>query len=457
MKTNNIIFYLLLLVIFSCSKNLNDEITIIDDTTLPIDRGQKIFTINIAKNFIIRDKFHVIMSDSVGNLLDSITYFPSKVDKELELYTKKDFTTTTNFSLTFIDDHKAYINNYDFFKSYNIFIYSNLNQQILGKEITLKNRIHSLTGGSIKAPIPFVKNKYILNTSGFGYSAVNSSNTLKGSFTHKFQDDLGSNKLFVKYYDPTSLDVNRIKYALIKGWDDNGYGRITELKESDFSSNGIELKYLTTNKPADTPILSIYGFENENFYEKLSGHNVYGSTLPPLWYGSNRYFYFHPNFFHETVFSLAFNNYSLFDVGLPPQTINVNDNSVTGSFTNNEISFNGLNNYEVGRATMDNYSNNIRIEFIFNGASKKITIPQIPKGIISENAENLINNKSLRFVQIAAENYSTFKNYSEYLQNVFKNSSPFYLTSPKRERVYRSYGYKKFIPIFEFPLYERFR
>ena len=91
-----------------------------------------------------------------------------------------------------------------------------------------------------------------------------------------------------------------------------------------------------------------------------------------------------------------------------------------------------------------------RMEFIFDGQNTNPTIPEVPEGLFPEAVTEMFANKYFEITQGAAENYSVFTSYQEYIQNVLVPSVPFYIASPFKERVFKSQG-PQWLPANEFP------
>lgn len=405
--------------------------------------GDKIVSIHFPDKFIYEaTKFNVLLSDTSGNVLGTSTY--SNQEKTVDFYTTEPFDDDTPFTLTFIEEYSA---------SSRFYIYPNLSRNILDGDIEFKPRGFSLE----KEGIRFSTENFefpIMNAAGNGYSMFNylSKNEFQGTYTMKFNENLGSDNIFIKYYDPNETLNEGYRWVLFDTKEE-----LSSLSISDFNSNNVNYYNFNTNRPAELPLLTMYGYENEFLMSHMSGHEIYSSQVPAFGYGGNHY-YAKPDFFEETSFSISFLNYTLFGLGIPPNTIEVPDKSVSATFSNRKIAYKGLEDFEVGRVSLDVYSLNLKIEVIFDGRSTEISLPNMPDGLISDPIKKSFNDgENLRFVQAIAENYSGFQNYDEYVQNVLKVSEPFYLNSPTRERVFFSHLATQVQLIPEFPNYQSFR
>lgn len=427
----------------SCSTdNRIEESEVIEE--IPVNLGEEIVSIEFPDNFI-RDnqKFHVILSDNEGKLIDFETHSKSK--ETLKLYMKEDFNESLQFTLTFIE-----VSVYNL-SIYNIYVYSNLTKSMLNGGISFLPKPFPLSGGSVNIETKNL-NYDILNASGYGYSMVNINNKLSGHYTSKFNTDLVFNNVFIKYYDPSDITNNRYKWNFT-----NNISEINLLEEGDFRTDKVEIRHLETNVPSELPLLELYGYENDLLFNQIAGHKIYSANIPAFGFGSNHY-YSYADIFPKTSYSLCFSNYSLFGLGVPPTNIEVPNKTISSERTEtNKITFSGIENFEVGRISLDNSTPYLNIELIFDGKTTDVIIPEIPNNLLEDNVQNIINSGQLRQVQVIAEDYESFDNYNNYINNVLKTSSPFYIKSPKRERVCKSYISNLILPVNEFPHLERFR
>lgn len=436
-------FLFLLFIVSSCS---NDAPTYSKEAPKnnpeePEPLGTKIVSIEFPSNFVGTNiKFHVILSDSIGNIMEAKTYSNSK--ETMSFYTKKEFNSDTPFSLMFISNYGDVI--------YDINYYSNLSNSALEGNILFKPNGFSIVTPIVDIDANELKDN-ILNAQGYGYSMIRINNQLHGHYTSNFNENLGSKNIFIKYYDPYNIDKGGYQWDLI-----GDISSIATLSLNDFKTDQVEHRHLTTNVPSELPLLLMYGYENKALFDQINGHQIYDTYIPAFGYGGNHYYSF-PTIFEKTSFSISFSNYSLFGLGYPPEVISVPNESVSASFLNNKLTFSGNENFEVGRIRLDNHDLNLNMELIFNGQSTDVTLPKIPDGLIPDQVKNTINGGNLRLVQAVAENYETFESYNDYINKVLKTSTPFYINSPKRERIYTSYITTQLLPIFEFPYLERFR
>ncbi|PIA78084.1 hypothetical protein BFR04_07585 [Gaetbulibacter sp. 4G1] len=429
---------LLTFIIISCD---SDKVELANEEP-KIDLGKEIISIDIPENFMREDQnLHIVLFDSYGEILD--TKPSSNLKETLTFYTKNEFSDETQFSLAFISssDHDIFGLN----------IYHNVTIKSLNGKIELKPRGYSKSTPSLKIDALDLDNSLVLNAKGHGYSMVNINNRLSGHYTDDFNENLGPNNILIKYFDPHSVLNDSYKWLLT-----DNTSTLSKLEVSSFSHEHVEYHQLSTNRPTETPLLDFLGFENETLFNKVSGHQLYGSDIPPFGFGGNHYYSF-PNIFYKTAYSISFSDYSLFNVGIPPSSIEVPNLNIDSSYLDGKLTFSGVAGYEVGRIMLDNYNNRINIRLIFDGTSNEVLMPKIPTGILPDNITSIINNGQLRLVQTIAEDYASFSNYNEYLFKVLKTSTPFYINSPKRERVYKPQGTSHILPSSEYPYYVRFR
>lgn len=428
---------LLLLTLYSCSSD-----NVVEEP--PVNLGEEIVSIEFPDKFILdNQKFHVILSDNRGKLIDVKTH--SKNKETLKLFMKENFEEGIQFTLTFIEVSEYNIS------LYNISVYSNLTKSMLKGGIFFQPKPFSLKGGSVNLETKGL-DYHVLDASGYGYSMVKINDKLSGHYTTEFNNNLDFNNIFIKYYDPSDINNNRYKWNFT-----NNISELTLLDEHDFRTDKVEIRHLETNVPSELPLLELYGYENDILFNHIAGHKIYSTNVPAFGFGSNHY-YSYANIFPKTSYTLCFSNYSLFGLGVPPTNIEVPKKVISSTFSeNNKLTFSGVEGFEVGRVRLDNSALNLNIEFIFNGETTDLIIPEIPDNLLEDNVKNAINSGQLRQVQAIAENYENFNDYDDYIDNVLKTSSPFYIKSPKRERICKSYISRLILPIYEFPHLERFR
>ena len=86
----------------------------------------------------------------------------------------------------------------------------------------------------------------------------------------------------------------------------------------------------------------------------------------------------------------------------------------------------------------------------FGKSAARMVAAEIPEGLFPEAVTEIFANKAFEVKQGAAENYSTFNSYQDYIENVLVPSVPFYISSPFRERIFKSES-AQWSPSYEFP------
>jgi len=341
---------------------------------------------------------------------------------------------------------------------YNVFCYSNLSKNRIGNEITLKPRPLTNSYASINLSTSNLDLQGNIKASGQGYSMVNINNALSGTLTTSYANNLGSSKTLIKAYNNLST-TNDYKWAFIDHLEN-----VSTLQPSDFSNNDVITNAINFNTTVYNQFLRIYGFENTDLMSVFSGHDIYDSRMTSI--SNQEYKYHYPDIFSNYFYSVLVNNYYKQGLGLPPESINAPNLYVNLSLTGNQINFQGISNYEVGKVRLRNETQagvntsinnpNITLEFIFDGTVNTVVIPKIPQGLFEGNIHEIFNNAEFLPIQAIAENYSSFNSYKDYLQNVFINSTPFYLSSSSRERVFSSSVSSHILPVWEYPYFTRF-
>jgi hypothetical protein len=391
------------------------------------------------------EKLYVMLSDADGNYVDSKIY---NDQPEILEFCGNDITPEDEYMLTFFEVFEGSI--------YNIFCYSNLSQNKIGDQIVMKPRPLTNSFAAIDLDTSNLNLTGNVKASGQGYSMVTINNFLSGTLTTEYANNLGPDNTMIKAYNNQSSS-NDYKWAFI-----NNLQSVGNLKASDFSNDNVVTNLVSTNVGFTDQFLRLYGYENTELMNVLSGHDLYDSRMKPS--QGNQYKYQYADIFEEYFYSLRVGQYYKDGLGLPPQSLSDPNFSIDFSLNGNVINFQGQPNYEVGKIRLTNdgqgssTSGNPRVvvEFIFDGSKNQVIIPKVPEGMFDSNIYELFQNADFTPIQAIAENYSSFDNYEDYLQNVFINSNPFYLSSSSRERVYKSFVSPHILPVFEYPYFTRF-
>ncbi len=423
---------------------MEDEQGNISRDSIDIAIAKKILDLNFPKDFMRKgvEKIHVVLSDNEGKFLDSRTHSSGEIEN-LEFCIFENIEEDTEFMLTFVHDFENSI--------FNFYVYSNLTKSMLGNEINLKQTSGGLSHASIKLEVPFYEDGYQMRASGPWQSINYYNGEFSGHVSTRFSNELATDKTFISYFNSDIEDS--YQWAMIQNIQNR-----TALQPEDFNSTNVTKHTFDINRRFQRPLLKITGYENEAMYRARSGHLLYSDYLE----GSSSFTreYTYADIFDYTSFWGQTANYTWEGSGIPPTTVTIPDATVDYSFYNGEISFTGLSGFEVGRIrlvgiqsgsgyiTPENPS--VRMEFIFDGQSTNISLPQIPEGLFPAAVTQTFDNKAFEIKQGAAENYSAFTTYSEYISNVLVPSVPFYVASPFKERIFKSEG-PQWLPANEFP------
>ncbi|TYP73669.1 hypothetical protein [Aquimarina intermedia] len=428
---------------------MEDEVGNKSSDSINVLIGKPFVNINLPNDFTRAsiEKLIIVLSDAEGNYIDSKTY--NNQPETLE-FCNITISPDAEYMLTFFEVFDNSI--------YNVFCYSNLSKKRIGNEITLKPRPLTNSHAVIDLSTSNLNLSGNIKASGQGYSMVNISNTLSGTLTTSYANNLGSSKTLIKAYDSQST-TDDYKWAFIDHLEN-----VSALQSSDFSSNNVITSSIDLNSTVNNQFLRIYGFENTELMNVFSGHDLYDSRMPSVAFQLYKYHF--PDIFSNYFYSVRANNYYKEGLGLPPQSIDIPNLSMDFSLIGNQLNFQGISNYEVGKIRIENETQagvpisidnpSVVLEFIFDGTVDKIIIPKIPQGLFEGNIHEVFNNADFEPIQAIAENYSSFNSYEDYLRNVLVTSNPFYLSSNSRERVFKSFVSPHILPIFEYPYFTRF-
>ena len=228
--------------------------------------------------------------------------------------------------------------------------------------------------------------------------------------------------------------------------------------QEDFSNANVVTNTFDLNKRFQRPLVKITGYENEAMYRARSGHLLYADYLQSSTSYTKQYTF--PDIFEYTTYWGQLLNYTFEGSGTIPATVTIPNSTVDYNFYNQQLSFSGLPDFEVGRLRLVGIRSgtgltspenpSVQLEFIFDGQNTNPTIPEIPEGLFPEAVTEIFANKAFEVKQGAAENYSTFNSYQDYIENVLVPSVPFYISSPFRERIFKSES-AQWSPSYEFP------
>lgn len=429
---------------------MEDEVGNVSSESITILMGNPVVKINLPNEFTRAsvEKLLIMLSDAEGNYIDSKWY--GNQEETLE-FCSDIINPDAEYMLTFFEIFDNSI--------YNVFCYGNLSKNKIGNEITLKPRPLTNSYASIELSTKDLNLSESTRASGQGYSMVTINNVLNGTLTTSYANNLGSSKTLINSYNSLSID-SEYKWAFIDHLEN-----VSALQPSDFSDDNVVADFINFNSLYSNRSLRLYGFENTELMDVFSGHDLYHSKMPYSYLQGCKYYF--PDIFSNYFYSVVSNNYYKEGLGLPPQSIDIPNLSVDFSLIGNQLNFQGIPNYEVGKIRIKNETQpgvnisitnpSVIIDFIFDGGVDKVVIPKLPPDLLEENIYVLFNNANFSPIQVIAENYSSFYSYQEYLQNVFINSAPFYLNSSSRERVFKSLVSSSQVqPVYEYPYFTRF-
>jgi len=427
---------------------MEDELGNISKDSINIKIGKKILAINFPDNFARNgtDTMHVILSDANGKFLDSKTH--SGQMETLEFCSSEEFGNDTEFMLSFVGDFQESI--------YGFTVYSNLTKNILGGDITMPARTAGVQPAFPDLDVSFYDNNYYMRGTPPWGSMIYHSQTFSGHVSRTFSNAaLGTNKTFIQYYN--KFQENDYQWAFIE----DIHTRFS-LEAEDFTSDNVIHGSIAVNGSFLRPFMSIHGYENEAHYNALSGHMIYWN--PSLLGNSTGYNYSYANIFDFMVYSFKVKNYTIEGAGAPPASVTVPNSSIDYTYLGDTFSFTGLPQYEVGRLRLKGTNSGqittenplVNMEFIFNGESTQVILPEIPDGLFPAETKEVFDTKAFEVVQGAAENYSSLIDYGDYISKVLVAGKPFFKVADKRERIFKSSVGTQFLPTNEFPFYERF-
>ncbi|WP_318345456.1 hypothetical protein [Flagellimonas baculiformis] len=416
----------------------------ISKDSIAITVANQFFRINFPNDFMRKtlEKVHVIISDTDGNYMDSKTHESGEMET-LSFCTMEEINPDTEFTISFIEDFDNTI--------FNFYVYHDLTLNMLGNEITLNQKSGGLSPALLNIEVPFFEEGYQMRASGPWNSLIYYNGEFSGHVSTRFSNELATNKTFISYFNSNIEDS--YQWAFLSDIQNR-----TSLAEEDFSNANVVTNSFELNRTYQSTLIKITGYENEAMYRARSGHLLYADYLRPGGSYTNEYVF--PDIFEYTTYWGQLLNYTFEGSGTIPAMITVPNATVDYSFINQQLSFTGLPNFEVGRLRLTGTSSgaglltpenpSVKIEFIFDGQNTNPVIPEIPEGLFPEAVTSMFANKSFEIKQGAAENYSAFTSYQEYIQNVLVPSVPFYIASPFKERVFKSEG-PQWLPTSEFP------
>ncbi len=403
--------------------------------------AKKITQINFPEGFVRPgiDEIHVILSDSDGAFISSVTH-SSGVAESLSICSTVEFDQSSEFILTFVSEFESAL--------YGIYPYHNLTLALMGNEINLPQRSAPKSTSTVEIELPDSQQGDYVRASGQWSSALNyQGNILSGHFSRNYMvESLGSNNFFVMNFNPDIRDS--YKWAFIE--DPHTFFK---LEDKDFSVDNVYRSQLNIVGTSLSPYLAVYGFENESHFNSLITHMLYWN---PSLNRNNGYDYSYADIFYDVLYSIKVSNYSIEGLGTPPTTVSVPNRLIDYTFQDNMLQFSGLSDFEVGRAQFRNTEDaHILVEMYFDGMSTEVVVPEMPE-FLGSKVTDIVNNGALEIRQCVVENYINISDYEAYITNIAMPSIPFYKVSPSRERIFKSSVSTSLLPMMEFPFYGRF-
>ncbi len=425
---------------------MEDDLGNISRDSIDILVGKKIIDINFPKDFMRKgvEKIHIVLSDSDGNFIDSHTHSSGEIET-LEFCSFAEIDQNSEFILTFIHDFNNSI--------FNFYIYNHLTKNMLGSEINLNKTSGGLQHVILKLDVPFYEDGHQMRANGPWNSLIYYNNQFSGHVSTAFSNELSTNKTFISYFDKNIEDS--YQWAWIADLQLR-----TALILNDFTKTSVMASTFDINSGLQSPLIKITGYENEAMYKARTGHLLYSDYLEGgTSYINTKKYYFADIFEYYTYWGQVA-NYTWEGSGRLPSKVTIPDASINYSFSNGQVRFTGLPEYEVGRIRLtgirtggtSNTAENpsVKVEFIFDGQKSDVILPKIPEGIFPSAVTQMFANKSFEIKQGAAENYSAFSTYGDYISGVLVPSVPFYIASPFKERIFKSEG-PQWLPANEFP------
>lgn len=423
----NISILAVILVFISCGKSENPVVippTDQEENKIPL--GNLLFTIEIPDNFVRKDvdKIHFVIYDANDVVLDHKTHF-SGFAESLEFYSELPLEDSAIYSLSRISNFQESI--------FTVRLYKDLTGAQLKKGIQFQKNNTDRSTNILDLPISSLEEDHYIASQGSGYSFITSDGNLSGHFSSDYSNGLGSEYILLKYDE--SGEISNHKYRFIKSDSLKG---LSTLDITTFIDDEARYRYVNFYNPYTRTLVKIFGYEDESKFENGSAHTVHASNNLSD-FGGARYSY--ADIFHKYLSTVQSENYEIYQVGLPPEDLIVPDLSVDYSYSEGLISFTGIPEYEASRFLLRaSTSNEIHVttQVVANGNSKEVSIPEMPTDLFTGAVAEGLKVSKLSLQQGAAEDYEGFETYSEYISNTLMIDKPYYLSAPKRERIFKS-------------------
>lgn len=428
-------FLLVLLILNSCSKSENSEALPIpiseesqkedtNDDETPTPTGTLLFTIKIPANSIRKDidKLHFVLYDANNEVLAHRTHSSGQAES-LGFYGEFELQDDTKYSLSHINNFQESV--------FNIRLYMDLTGKQLKNGIEFQDNATDRRTNLLDIPITSIEEGHSFWAQGSGYSLNGYSGNFSGHFSSDYANSLGTEQVFIQYFAEDG--ISDYKYLFIPLQTLN---EMDGLDASIFEDDATRYRYVNFYKPFSRTLIRIIGFDDEPRFNANVGHTVHASNYLSD-YGGARYSY--ADFFHAYLSSVQLDNYEVQQVGLPPEDLEVPELDVDYEYNEGLISFRGIPDYESSRFLLrSSGAIHVTTVIVADGNRTEIIIPEVPEDLFDPLVMEGLKVSLLSIQQGAAENYAGYETYADYISNTLLFDKPYYLSAPKRERVFKS-------------------
>ena len=423
------------------SFEMEDELGNQSQASFEFQTGLQAVEIIIPDDFIRTnvDVMHIILSDADGNVLDYATH-NSGNSETLAFCAAGLEDPETRFILTFVSDFQSSV--------FGFTSYQDLTRDMFSEPIRLPERTGGLNPATVDIDfLDFQDGQYIRARPPWGsLQYYPTLGYIQGHASRTFSNpSLGTNKTLLMNYFPDVADS--YSYALLE--DIYNYQALTP---ADFTTEGVLYNNLEVIGSFQSPFVAVYGYESEAQLNALNGHELFWNpSLNPI----NNFDYAYPDIFYETIYKINVSNYSTDGIGAPPASVTVPQEQIAFSFSNGVLTFQGLTGYQTNRMRLRNIDGpHVTLYLVFDGQAQQAIVPQLPEGIFPDEVMALFATHQWELLQGSAEKYQGYGSYADYIYNSLVTPELFYLTSPRRERIWRSGVGGSFLPMEEFPHYQ---
>lgn len=422
------------LIFISCGKSENPEVIPTDPKENEVPPGNLLFTIEIPDNSVRKtvDKIHFVLYDGNDAVLDYKTHSSGQAES-LKFYSESPLEDSANYSLSRISNFQESV--------FTIRLYKDLTGAQLKNGIQFRANSTDRHTNILDLPITSLEEGHYATSQGSGYSFITTDGNLSGHFSSDYTNGLGSENILIRYLEEDGISNH--KYRFIRS---DSLSGLSVLDTMTFTDEESRYRNVNFYNPFTRTLIKIFGYEDESKFEAGNAHTVHASNNLSD-YGGVRYSY--ANIFHKYLSTVQSENYEIYQVGLPSEDLIVPELSVDYSYSEGLISFTGIPEYEASRFLLRaSTSNEIHVttEIVANGSSTEISIPEVPADLFAGAVAEGLKVSKLSLQQGAAENYEGYETYSDYLSNTLLIDKPYYLSAPKRERIFKSSVSSQLLP-----------